>query len=109
VVEEELIQDRCKAFQEVALRPVEEVVSWVLERADVAVEVEQAVAVLCAFQQGEVVGDIATASCFVFQVALVRGGEGQEQEMIKMSQTCILMVMKIVGKSFEKRQELVSS
>jgi len=58
-----------------ALCPIEEVVGRVLKRADIAVKVEQAVAVSSALQQGKIVGDIAPASCFVFQVALLRGRE----------------------------------
>ena len=52
------------------LRPVEEVVGRILEGADVAVEVEQAVTVVGALEQGEVVGDVATAGGFVLEVAL---------------------------------------
>ena len=61
------------------LRPVEEVVGRVLERADVAMEVEQAITVVGALQQGEVVGDVATAGGFVLEVALLRGGERGER------------------------------
>ena len=57
------------------LRPVEEVIGRVLERADVAMEVEQAITVVGALQQGEVVGDVATAGGFVLEVALLREGE----------------------------------
>jgi len=59
----------------VGLRPVEEVIGRVLERADVAMEVEQAITVVGALQQGEVVGDVATAGGFVLEVALLREGE----------------------------------
>jgi len=65
-----LIQDRGQVFQKMALRPVEEVVGRVLERADVAMEVKEAVTVVSALEQGEVVGDVATAGGFVLEVAL---------------------------------------
>jgi len=57
---------------------VEEVVGRVLDRADVAMEVEQAITVVGALQQGEVVGDVETAGGFVVEVALL--GEGERGE-----------------------------
>ena len=63
------------------LRPVEEVIGRVLERADVAMEVEEAVTVAGTLKEGEVVGDVTTTGGFVLEVALcVLVADGKEKE-----------------------------